>query len=339
MRLFFIATTFFCIQHLHGQCNLQIIDTTHVNCFGESTGSILLDVMAQSPYSISLNTGESYIDGSGFSNLIAGNYEIVLVDDLQCTDTLQIKIKEPSKLIADIRCEGTNLEVYVDGGVKNYTIYWRDELAQLLSNQSVIPFQPNTFYDFEVIDSKGCYATDTVNVVADFSVDNTVGEYPHTVSIYNNSSSSNSFSWDFGDGNSSSSMNPVHSYERVGNYMLELTVEDEHGCKDMSSVSIDVQGFELSTNDWKEMVNAFSPNGDGVNDEFSFLENHAIVEFKTHIFSRWGSLVYTWTNPKDGWKGLDNNGNKLVQGVYYYHMQAIGLNGKEYIKKGAINLF
>ena len=35
-------------------------------------------------------------------------------------------------------------------------------------------------------------------------------------------------------------------------------------------VVIEVQGFDLSINNWDEMFNAFSPNGDGINDSFSF---------------------------------------------------------------------
>ena len=50
-------------------------------------------------------------------------------------------------------------------------------------------------------------------------------------------------------------------------------------------------------------------------------------------------MVYSWTDPKDAWSGVDNNGNKLVQGVYYYQMQATGFNGTEYTKKGSISLY
>ena len=95
MRLFILLIAYLSCQQLVGQCVMQITDTTHVNCFGESSGSFLLDIVAESPYTITLSTGEASVNGSGFSNLIAGNYEIVLVDNQQCVDTLQIKIKEP----------------------------------------------------------------------------------------------------------------------------------------------------------------------------------------------------------------------------------------------------
>ena len=104
-------------------------------------------------------------------------------------------------------------------------------------------------------------------------------------------------------------------------------------------IVIEVQGFDLSINDWEEMFNAFSPNGDGINDSFSFEENHAISEFSVKIFNRWGSLVYSWTDPNFKWNGLNFDGDNLIQGVYYYYMNAIGQDGQLYEKKGSISLF
>ena len=270
MRLFILLIAYLSCQQLVGQCVMQITDTTHVNCFGESSGSFLLDIVAESPYTITLSTGEASVNGSGFSNLIAGNYEIVLVDNQQCVDTLQIKIKEPAQLVADIRCEGAILKASIQGGVLDYSILWRNEMAELISDDLEVAFQPKGFYDFEVVDSKGCSVSDTIFVSADFSVAVSIGELPFDVFITNNSSSSYEFNWDFGDGNSSTSVSPFHTYDAVGSYSLQLQVQDEHECIDQRSVNIDVQGFEMSSNDWQEMANAFSPNGDGVNDRFSF---------------------------------------------------------------------
>ena len=196
----------------------------------------------------------------------------------------------------------------------------------------MLSFNPDQFYDFEVIDSKGCQLRDSVSLFVDFSVDKTIGDVPLTIQL-TNFSSEGLYQWNFDDGEISSENNPIHEYESVGTYNLSLHLTDEHECVDEKIVVIEVQGFDLSINNWDEMFNAFSPNGDGINDSFSFEENNAISEFSVKIFNRWGSLVYSWTNPNFKWNGLSFDGNNLAQGVYYYYMNATGQDGQLYEKK------
>jgi len=51
-----------------------------------------------------------------------------------------------------------------------------------------------------------------------------------------------SWSWDFGDGNSSNSMDPQHSYATPGDYTVTLTVTDNHGASDSTSDLVSVEG-------------------------------------------------------------------------------------------------
>src|SRR6202030_3116426 len=59
-------------------------------------------------------------------------------------------------------------------------------------------------------------------VVADFSLAPTNGVAPLTVCFTNLSSGSSSFSWDFGDGNSSLDVNPINTYTNAGTYSITL---------------------------------------------------------------------------------------------------------------------
>jgi gliding motility-associated-like protein len=321
------------------QCSLETSDTTHVNCYGDNTGAFELNVLnAAQPYSLNLNNGAVAVNGSGFTDLYAGVYQVVLVDADLCSDTISVKIKEPSLLTLDLKCDGNNVVANVDGGVKPYSYNWRDSLNTMFSNDSIVSFSSNEFYDFVVVDAKGCQLTDSIFLSANFSVDKTVGDVPLTIQLINNSSEGNYY-WDFDDGESSSDNNPQHEYDLVGSYTLSMQLTDEHECFDEKSIVIEVQGFDLSINDWEGMFNAFSPNGDGINDSFSFVENNAISEFSVKIFNRWGALVYSWTDPNFEWNGLSFEGDNLTQGVYYYYMNATGLDGKQYEKKGSISLF
>jgi gliding motility-associated-like protein len=338
MTRLFILLPLFLQTVAFSQCSLEISDTTHVNCNGENTGAFSFNVTAAEPYSVSLSNGAVSMNGTSFANLNSGNYEAVLVDNNLCSDTVSIKIKEPQKLSSSLECIGSEIISNTDGGVEGYIHTWRNEEGQVISNSIAIMFDAKQFYDFEVTDSKGCSFRDTINVLADFTVNDSLGEFPFDVYI-TNLSSSVSFDWDFGDGNSSQVKDPIHTYESVGTYDLTLTVTDDNQCSDSKFVKIEVQGFEMMADEWQEMYNAFSPNGDGVNDNFSFLDNHAIVDFEMKVFNRWGTKVFAWTEPKYKWNGLSFNGSKLAPGVYYFFMNARGLNGNIYEKKGSVSIY
>ncbi|HIH94626.1 TPA: PQQ-binding-like beta-propeller repeat protein, partial [Methanosarcina acetivorans] len=64
---------------------------------------------------------------------------------------------------------------------------------------------------------------------ANFSSDKQTGSFPLTVSFKDRSFNANKFFWDFGDGNTSTEVNPVHTYTAAGSYTVTLTVENNHG--------------------------------------------------------------------------------------------------------------
>ncbi len=78
--------------------------------------------------------------------------------------------------------------------------------------------------------------------------------------------------------------------------------------------------------------NAFSPNGDGVNDIWR-VSYRSLIDFKCWIFDRYGKQVYHFDSPDGGW-----DGKNAKPGVYYYVIQATGADGKKYKKSGDINV-
>ena len=97
--------------------------------------------------------------------------------------------------------------------------------------------------------------------------------------------------------------------------------------------------FSISiTNSMLEMPNAFSPNGDGVNDIYKAKENHkSILEFHAYIFNRWGQKIYDWTDINGGWDGTWN-GKDVKDGTYYVLVKAKGADGINYEIKKDVNV-
>lgn len=115
--------------------------------------------------------------------------------------------------------------------------------ATLLSKQ----WQPNTFYsNGESVTYNGTsyvsnqdhnsestfdsskYNSFDPNIDASFSMDTTTGDAPLTVNFTNNSTGSiDSYSWDFGDGNTSNQENPSYTYNSSGSYTPTLTVSNQ----------------------------------------------------------------------------------------------------------------
>ncbi len=87
-----------------------------------------------------------------------------------------------------------------------------------------------------------------------------------------------------------------------------------------------------------EVPNAFTPNGDGINDVFKVKEGHqSIVAFEAKIFNRGGRKLYEWTDINGGWDGR-SGGTSVPDGAYYVVVKAKGADGREYDIKKTINI-
>ena len=86
------------------------------------------------------------------------------------------------------------------------------------------------------------------------------------------------------------------------------------------------------------MPNAFSPNGDGINDIYKPKSGYQnITEFHAYIFNRWGQKLFEWTDPATGWD-CTYKGSPVKNGVYFCLVKAKGADGKIYNFKKDVNL-
>lgn len=104
-------------------------------------------------------------------------------------------------------------------------------------------------------------------------------------------------------------------------YRVVSTVSGTHcPCETCQHDSTEIT-VNISTSDLR-VPNVFTPNGDGLNDEFR-VQYRSIVEFHCWVYNRWGRLVYEWTDPAKGWDGTIN-GRPAPEGAYFYVIRARG---------------
>ena len=129
--------------------------------------------------------------------------------------------------------------------------------------------------------------------------------------------------------------NTSYTFTVAGKHVITLNVVQNGDILESKSISITISDSHL------EMPNAFSPNGDGINDYFQAKTNSkSIVEFHAYIFNRHGQKLYDWTDwqdEKSGWDGT-HNGHPVKDGVYFVYVKALGADGTEYNIRRDVNL-
>ena len=167
----------------------------------------------------------------------------------------------------------------------------------------------STTYKVKIINAQSCIAERSVFIrVPDQSRFNLkvkkTREYCNTtpkVEFINQSNGIESYFWDFGDGMTNDLPNPIHYYNKGGNYKVRLRVITSDKCIRDTSFQVEIE--QAIT------YNAFSPNGDGINEIF----NTGLVGWDIEIYNRWSRLVHTRANYENNWRG-----EGLAAGTYYY---------------------
>jgi gliding motility-associated-like protein len=166
---------------------------------------------------------------------------------------------------------------------------------------------------------------------ADFSFAPVVPVPNTPVQFTNKSQNADIYSWNFGDGNGSTEVNPSHLFRRKGTYRVCLTAQTREGCLDSvcKEVSADVRTAI-------DVPSAFSPNGDRNND-ILFARGAAVETLVMKIYNRWGQLVFETDDINRGWDGTFN-GEPQEMDAYAYVLYVTFIDGSSAQKKGNITL-
>lgn len=144
----------------------------------------------------------------------------------------------------------------------------------------------------------------------------------------NTSQNSTIANWDFGDNQFSSTQSPGHNYNNEGVYQVALVSSNPGGCFDTIFKEIKVAPF-----DFIKLPNAFSPNGDGENEEYGIIKAGAFDLEVFKIFNRWGNVVFETSDIEEFWNG-ERNGSPQNTGTYIYYIKGTKANGENIEVKG-----
>ncbi len=172
----------------------------------------------------------------------------------------------------------------------------------------------NKIDSFEVVNTAG--------PKADFDIENNniYSNFGEVKFIDQSSGEIANYKWDFGDGYSvENNQNPVHYYNNKGEFYTKLKINDKFNCVDSIIKKIEVTIPNVLT-----IPNAFTPNGDGLNDGFGpiWLRDEEIVKYQMLIYDRLGKIVFETNDKNELWDGSEASTHKLLpEGVYTWRIQ------------------
>ena len=131
-----------------------------------------------------------------------------------------------------------------------------------------------------------------------------------------------SINWDFDDpasgaNNFANTITTKHKFTSSGYYTIRTVVTYNCGI-DTLSKTIRVNPCENTIEECGVYVpKAFTPNGDGLNDQFNALTSCSFESYSMQIFNRWGEAIFQTSNPSDKWDG-QQKGKDCNIGAYVY---------------------
>lgn len=134
-----------------------------VSCNGGSDGNILVDIAGGNPgYNTTWNTGATTED---LLNVTYGDYSLVVVDQKNCTDSIDVKIAQPDSIsisfdVVEVTCiDQYNGKAFAfpEGGNGGYTYNWTHGGTSYMSSGL-----ENTTYSITITDILGCTGFNTI---------------------------------------------------------------------------------------------------------------------------------------------------------------------------------
>ena len=310
-------------------------------CFGMSNGLIELEVNGGTgPYKYSWSNGEN---GPVNPNLPPDEYSVSVTDDNLCpeiSDTYEVGEYEAFQIDfipVDLQCFNNfsgSIDIQnITGGTGQYEQYQWYFDNQFFSTEPTISNINAGEYTLVVIDDFGCNGESNVEINQPDDIVLTLtpgldGINQLGLITLEVEGGTLPYSYLWNTGAVTKDIDPLGG----GTYFVEVT--DGNQCKATESIFIEVHYRVFAPT-------AFSPNGDGVNDDFGLIGlGTDLREFDLTVFNRYGAIVFESTDPNILWNGtINNQGDPCPIEVYTWQVKLSYFGGEETIvEKGNLTL-
>ena len=338
-------------------------DTPSVVCSEEDEVFLRLDLSGTSPWTVLISNGTTEFTVNAdqtpyeFTVSLPGTYRIISVTDAYCTGTGtgEVTVGDGTEdllaeiLTDDILCFGETLEISVvvdDVASYAFTTDGTGFLTQ--TGETSFTYTPSAgetgvvTFILEVSNKCGSKtATKEVMLVEELDTSFTYDpEKPlsgQSVQFTPNNTTYDSYFWDFGDGNTSNDVNPVHVYEIGGEYTVVLKVGLEI-CENEGE-----EGIAVETINQLYVPSAFNPTA--INPENQVVKvygtNVSEDDFAFRIVNRWGKTMYETRSFIEantvGWRGDNANTGELQDlNVFTWILRGKFNDGETFEKTGTV---
>jgi gliding motility-associated-like protein len=308
-------------------------------CDNPQSGEISLGISGGTPpYTIQWSNGQVVETLFGIT---AGQYAVKITDASGCQVNQSFEVKRPAPISivafqsTNVQCEPRLVEeefkITISGGFAPYNIKWSG--GKISADGKTMKTNAPGLYEVLVTDGRGCssiqsFEVENLEIIPEAAIESAAFEQYNSymvnfeIQFLNKSFGQiTSYFWDFGDGNESFEENPKHTYTAEGDFEISLTITDVFGCSAVIKKKISVFDYYLV------VPNAFTPNGDGINDTF-FPKFINIESLEFWILNKWGETIYfsdDMTN--QGWDGKIK-GVVATPGNYVYRLKFQTLDGR-----------
>jgi gliding motility-associated-like protein len=312
---------------------------TDAVCHDACDGTAALSIVGGTPdYTMQWSANAAGNAAMTATGLCAGNYSVNVTDAGGCTGSSTYVINEPPPLVIDgLSAMDENCISSCDGSV---TV--NDAAGVLFSIDGGATWSPSPTLgqlcagDYTVMmqDANGCLASAPATILSPDPVLAAFYASPDTTSVSNSlvvftnqTANAETFVWDFAGLGSSTDGNPSFAFPDVlgGTYTVCLTAINSNGCMDTVCHPVVVLD-ELFVN----VPNAFTPNGDGINEGFCPIFNDPALaaDYTFMIFDRWGLLIFESTTIHEKWNAKLNSVD-VPEDVYVWKMHCRDIITKE----------
>ena len=331
------------------------VQAENLACSGGMNGMANVSILGgTAAYNITWSNGET---GNSASSFIAGNHSVTITDANGCIAVENFSMSEPTSLftvydkVDNVCFDAEDGIIRIDtsfGGVAPY-VYSLNGGA--FTPSTTFSDLASGSYTLTTQDINGCEFTQSITLISeaeltlDLSDDITVDLGDNgAIEVTTNAPSNSTWTWSPSlylaceNGDTTLQCTNLTVVQPVEDITYTLTITDGLGCSVRDSITVYVN---------KErdvyIPNAFTPNGDNINDVIMIYAGNSVGTVRTFKFyDRWGEFIweandFAPNDPAFGWDGTFR-GKPMNPGVFVYYAEIEFLDGERRTYKGDVTL-